>query len=523
MLIIKNALSNIWCNKGRNILIGIIVLVIAVSSCIALSVKRSAKTAEEEGLKNLSISANISFDREKLMQNAQKNNSNGGNIDFREQMRNIKELTLDEMQTYAKSSHVSEFRYTLSTSINGNDSLEAVTEDTSSSSNTNSNDNQGGPNGIGDHPGGGGFNFSQGDFSLIGYSTYSAMTDFVSGSSKVTSGEIFNIDSDSNECVISTELATFNNLKVGDKITLANPNNETQTFTFTIKGLYSYTSSYGETSFGRRFSTAMDPANQIYTSYKALNKVVSSTNDNATKSTDTNGREITTALRAQTSGNYTFKSIENYNAFVKDVKTMGLRDDYVVNSADLTNYENSLLPIKNTAKFADMMLFIILGVGGIILIVLNIFNIRERKYEVGVLTAIGMKKGKVAIQFITELLIVTFIAIIIGTASGAVASVPVSNTLLQSQVSAQQTKDSAQSTNFGRPGQQFPGIGGGQMFRPGQQAQKVDYVSTLNASTNLLVVIQLMGIGILLTIIASLSAVVFVMRYEPLKILSERT
>ena len=72
------------------------------------------------------------------------------------------------------------------------------------------------------------------------------------------------------------------------------------------------------------------------------------------------------------------------------------------------------------------LLIVVLAVGAV---VLNLFNIRERKYEVGVLTAIGVKKVKVAAQFAIELLIVTMCGIALGVAGGAVASVPVSNQL----------------------------------------------------------------------------------------------
>jgi putative ABC transport system permease protein len=51
----------------------------------------------------------------------------------------------------------------------------------------------------------------------------------------------------------------------------------------------------------------------------------------------------------------------------------------------------------------------------------------------------------------------------------------------------------------------------------------VSYVSDINASTDLVVVGELMGIGILLTILSSCAAIIFILRYEPLKILSERS
>ena len=81
-------------------------------------------------------------------------------------------------------------------------------------------------------------------------------------------------------------------------------------------------------------------------------------------------------------------------------------------------------------------LIVVFAIGGVVLVVLNIFNVRERKYEVGVLTAIGMKKFKVSLQFIFETLVVTFVFIVIGGCIGAVSSVPVTNSLLESQIEA---------------------------------------------------------------------------------------
>lgn len=51
-------------------------------------------------------------------------------------------------------------------------------------------------------------------------------------------------------------------------------------------------------------------------------------------------------------------------------------------------------------------------------------------HEVGVLTAVGMKKGKVAMQFLSEILIVTILAVVIGAGIGAISSVPVTKNRL---------------------------------------------------------------------------------------------
>ena len=182
------------------------------------------------------------------------------------------------------------------------------------------------------------------------------------------------------------------------------------------------------------------------------------------------------------------------------------------------------------------ILVVILIIGAAILIVLNIFNVRERKYEIGVLTAMGMKKGKVALQFMFETLIVTMIAIIIGACVGAVSSVPVTNKLLESQIASQQQSQTSIENNFGRPGGSGNRPGGNMPQMPGgfggnfNDIENIDdlfnstanYVSEIDSAMNLTVVVQMLGIGLLLTIIASAASISFIMRYDPLKILANR-
>ena len=96
----------------------------------------------------------------------------------------------------------------------------------------------------------------------------------------------------------------------------------------------------------------------------------------------------------------------------------GLSSDYTVSSADVENYESSLVPLNNLSKFALTLLIVVLSVGAVVLVVIALLNVRERKYEIGVLTAIGVNKGKVAAQFSLELLIVTMIGLAVGAGGG---------------------------------------------------------------------------------------------------------
>lgn len=535
MFVIFNALKSISRSKGRNILIGIIVFTIAVSSCVALSIKNAANDAEQAGIDQANITASISLDRQKLMESAQGSSSDSSTRDanmssMRELMQQYSELGLDEQLTYAKSNYVKEFYYASSSSLNASGDFEPVSNTSSSTDSSSDSSSQMGQAGQGgpDMQGGAGGRMiasgrmSTGDFSITGYSSESAMTSFISGGSQITDGEMFDIDSSDYHCLINKELAVFNELSIGDTITFANPNDEEETYEFTITGIYTSTSSSSENDM--MFNTAMDPANQIYISYTVLESILGNSESVAATSTDSSGYETTTALSSQLTGTYVFANKDDYESFTTEVTDKGLSEYYTVSSMDVESYESSLLPLQNLSSFATTFLLVIFCVGGIILIVINMFNIRERKFEVGVLTAIGIKKGKVAFQFITELLVITIVAIIIGSAVGAIVSVPVANKLLESQVTALEEESQSQEESFGRVGNSGPSGGNAStmMTMGNRSIGNVSYLDEINATTDLTILFELIGIGLLLTIISSLAAVIFVLRYEPLQILANR-
>jgi len=538
MLVLINAMKSISRSIGRNVLIGIIVLSISVSSCVALAIRNAASEAETAGIDMVNITGTITVDRQKLMEAAIGNSGGqGGRPDMsgmRELMSKYQDLSLSELQTYAQSDYVKNFYYQSSISLNASGDLEPYSTQTSGNSNSGSaNNSNRTDNGT---PGGGmGGGFTMGDFTVTGYSSEDAMTKFINGTAKITDGEVFDVSSSDMKCLISSELAAFNGLSVGDTIVLANPNAEDETYTLTIAGIYTDSSS-GESGNQMRFSTSMDPANLICISYGSLQTIKDYSASVAKTETNDYGMETTTAIRDQFTGTFVFSNLENYNLFGEELRTKGLSEYYTLSSTDINNYEASLLPLKNLSRFAATMLIVILAIGAVILIVINVFNIRERKYEVGVLTAIGIKKSKVALQFVMELLCVTLLFIVIGAGVGAAVSVPVSNSLLSSQIEQMQSKSSAQNENFGRPDRpgdmdgNMPQMGGGRWSMGGSMLSvfsgnqgKVNYLDKINATVNFRVIAQLIVIGIVLTIISSLAAVIFVMRYEPLKILANRT
>lgn len=554
MYILKNALKSISRSKGRNVLIGIIVLVISVAACIGLSIQNAAEDAREATLEGITITAQISVDRNAMMSDMRENlqPGEGGGMpsfdkdSFRENMNAIEGLTIDEMQKYADLDMVKSFYYTMSVSMNGSDFEPVSTTDTEEeeTEDTDSMQGMGGFGGFGmGMSGGKGFRpgsmGEQGDFTLVGYSSDEAMESFLDGTCTIVDGNVFEEGTKEYHCIITDELATYNDISVGDTITIVNPNDEEEVYELQVVGTYNNSqSTVTSGGFMQGFSTSSDAANQIYLSYNALSAIVSTSSENAEETTDENtGITRTTALPEQTSGTYVFATVEDYEKFSKDVYEAGLSEDYTVSSSDVTQYENSLLPLENLSQMSMYFLIVVFAIGGIILVVLNIFNVRERKYEVGVLTAIGMKKSKVALQFILETLIVTIAFVVIGGGIGAVTSVPVTNSLLASQIEAQESQMELDGDAFGRdsnfdrgsmPGNMGGGMPGNIPFMSDMEempefvGDAANYVQEVSSATDLGVLLKLLGIGVLLALIASAASVVFITRYDPLKILANR-
>ena len=69
MYILKNSLLSIIRNKGRNVLIGIIILVIACASTVTLAIRNTAENLVKNYEESHDITATISFNREQLSNN----------------------------------------------------------------------------------------------------------------------------------------------------------------------------------------------------------------------------------------------------------------------------------------------------------------------------------------------------------------------------------------------------------------------------------------------------------------------
>ena len=526
MYIFKNAWKSIIRNKGRNILITIIIMVIASSTAISLATLKSASDIVDAYNSKNPIEASISMNREVLISSLREGDKT------QEEMINsfndIKGLSEDEIKNYADSDYIKEYYYTYSLGVDAKNLTEAtdsLVKETTEVKTETSTSSWGSPFNGGKMPPRGGnmggkttskkttttttekiFNekANNGAFTLIGYNSYEDMKKFVNGEYIITEGNVSD-DFNSSNCVISEELATLNKLKVNDKITVIDTNNTKNTYELTITGIYK------ENTDSSNDITSMfsNSANEIITNTNFIKKML-----------DKNSK-----LTENITPTFILKDKEDIESFSKEVEDKGLSEYYMVTS-NIEEIESATKSINNVKTFSTAFLIITLLIGGIVLSVINMINIRERKYEIGVLRTIGMKKSKLSLQFMFELLIVSLLGLSIGAGIGSFTSVKVANKLLESEIKNTNEEYNNISKNFGIPNEEEKGEEVKQVNNRNRYnfgVANINEVNNINAVVDIKVLLELLGIGVLLTLISSLASMISISRFSPLTILKERS
>lgn len=486
MYILKNAITSITRNKGRNILIGLVILVIACATSITLAINNTSTNLINTYKSKYQTEATIGINRENMMKDFNPENKEEAKENMQEKFSNISSISVDDIKKYADSDYVKSYYYTMKVGVNANDLEKASMTSNSDNDNEKQDENRKERKDFS--------NQTEGDFNLLGYSSLSAMNDFIEGNYKIASGEVFT-DFKSDSCLINKELATLNNISVGDKITIVNPQDEDKTYELTVTGIYE------ESSSDSGMNMFANSVNTIITNTNFVQKVSADDED----------------LSVETSPTFTLTSSKVVDKFESELREKGLDDNLSVET-NLDQVENSTKTISNVKTFSITFLIITLSIGTIVLFVINMINIRERKYEIGVLRTIGMKKTKVAQQFLYELLIVAFISLILGAGLGATLSVPVSNHLLQSEISSSKQETENIANNFGHgPGNKqdkqnkFQGV------------TNVETFKSIDAVVDFKVLVELLGIGLVITLISCTSSIISIQRFSPLTILKERS
>ena len=481
---IKNALLSLKKNIGKTILLFVIIVVITNLVIAGLSIQSATKKSMDQIRSSLGNDVTLSVDFRNMMKNRKPS----------EAVSNETSLTTTMADSLKDLKYVKNYNYQISTSANSN-SISAV-ETASDNSNNQQDTNK--PN---DQPEQAS---NQVDFTISANTTMKYLDSFTNNNYKLTKGRLLTTkDQNTNNCVIETNLASDNDLSVGDTFTITTTvNDEIITQELTIVGIYEIqsTNEIGSAHFN-------NPVNTIYTDLSI-------------------GQTLTGSSENITSAIYYLDDPENAEAFVELAKKKS-DIDFDTFSLDANNrlYQQNASSLESMKSFAKMFVWIVVIAGSAILCLILALTIRNRYYEIGVLLSLGQSKVKIIAQQLIEVGLIAVVAFVISLGTGQLTSHYMGNMLESSSSSNvmqmgqkgdqpnynQNQSDSNQQKNNTQTKENFLGN-----MMQGPSNQELD-VSITGEN-----VIQLAGVTATICIVSIAVPAAYVLRLTPRQILSRK-
>ena len=438
MYVLENAFLNVVKNKGRNILLGVIIFAVIATTVIGMAIYNTSASIIEDYKNRFGSEVSI----------APKTQQVGGNAGNTQ----TDMITPEQTLSFAQSEYLQSAELSSSLGCYSN-KLSAI--DQSDKRNPSAS--------------GGTYNYGgdlknatmrlRGDY----------FVDFDEKTRQLADGEMPKADG---ECIVSIDFAELNELVIGDTISVTaglydadGEIQEMENSLLVVGTYYDVTEEYG--AMGGQFAYR-NRRNEILTTFDTVLN---------TQTDDLFGVAVNAV--------YFLKSPELLTVFESEIRALGLPDSYKV-STDEASYLRMTAPVEGLQSVSMTFLIIVLVFGAAIMVLLSIIAIRERKYEIGVLRAMGMKKKQVALGLWVEIIAVTCICFVIGMGAGTALSQPVSDMLLAGQMQSSGAVDSIKVA--------------------------VDGITAL----------EIFGISILLASVAGAVSISRITKYEPIKILMER-
>ncbi|WP_137626797.1 ABC transporter permease [Lactiplantibacillus pingfangensis] len=484
----KRAWLNLTAKKGRSILLILVTSAIMLFVLAGLLIRNAADTATSNAKQSVGATVTLAANREAAFKKMRSSTSTSKTSRPKLTTSPVK---LSDAKKIAKLNNIASYTATVSTSANAT-GFSAISTSGSSA---------GGMKGMG------GSTTSSGDIAISGVTSTSATADFENNTSKITSGRgITTADEGSNNVVIESELAKEDSLKVGDSIKLKATTGTKTTYTLKVVGIYKASSSTST----QQGPGATDPSNSVYTSYTFANTVKGSKYKNTADSVTFNVSDPAKVSAVKKAG----------NALINTSKYSLTTDD--------SSYQTVKASMDNVKSFADKIVWLVAIAGTIILALIVILMIRERRYEIGVLLSLGEARWKIVAQFFVEMVMVLVVSIAIAGAGGKF----VGNQLGKQLVSQQTTTATTGSTST----QQGPGGGGApggstSGTKPSGNMQAGGALGSSSTSTQkqaelainvtVMDLVELGGFGLAIMFLSIMLASGGILRLQPKKVLIE--
>ena len=464
----KNAMLSIRKNVGRTILLlGVAFLMINLVMA-GLEIRKATKKSMDTTRKSLGSDVTLAYNMKALMNNRSK----GEALD---QLNTS--IKVSDANKLSKLQYVKSVNYLQTVSVDTDDiepvnmSSTTTTSQTNQPSQSNQSENNNGPGPMDNN-----------NFTVSGQTTMKTLSAFVNKNYVLKSGRLLSeSDAKTNNAVISSELASDNNLKVGSTFSVYTTDSSNNKTTITVKvvGIYSVKTVNQIGGLSNRQS----PYNTIYTSLETAQKLNSSTTT------------ISSAI-------YTLDDPDHISAFKKLAKKTSVDwNTYTLDANDQV-YQMSIGSLKNMNKFASLFVLIVIVVGAIVMALVLILALRSRYYEYGILLSLGESKLRIIGQQLIEVGLVVVIAFMLSLGSGQFVGKKISS-MLESASTSSSTVTMKMPTNNNEQ-------------QPQQKTKDLDVALSGE------VIGEVAGVSILIVVIAILLPSVAILYMSPRKILMKK-
>jgi putative ABC transport system permease protein len=517
MFLIKNALQNLRRNFGRNILLSAIVFAIITTTAVTLIINNTANGIIEDYEFRFGCRVNIVPDSERIMENMMEmmrggGLGSGGNRGGLTPLMSNPQVTAQQSIAFSQLPYVHSYEMTAFQPAFS----DILTVDGDADFET----GMFAGGGMAQGRGGGMVSMIPGvpgadsdDITLPNLRLYgNHWEDFENGRRSLADG-LFPVNY--GEAMISVELAELNELKIGD----------------TIRVYTSFTSTDGEDITHRQTARDltitgiyfdMTPENEMggFVRLSFLNRrnEILTTLDTVIGDLAENESGVTVTAT------YYLHDPSQLPYFETAARNLGLNDLLLVTTNE-AEYLTIVEPVMGLRDVTSTFMLIVLLLGGVVLVVLAFISVRERKYEIGVLRAMGMKKRKLAFGLMTEMFAITVACLVLGLVAGSLVAQPISDRLLAAQLeniepNEPEPQRGGMAGMFGG-GMNIGGVMGGRFTQLGG-GNTPEPLSELDVSLGVKSIVEIIGISLLLAILAGIVSVLRITQYEPMKILMER-
>ncbi|EAF0503404.1 ABC transporter permease, partial [Listeria monocytogenes] len=212
---------------------------------------------------------------------------------------------------------------------------------------------------------------------------------------------------------------------------------------------------------------------------------------------------------------FNLKDPKEINSFISEAKKLTDVDNGDMFQFDAQNsaYKKMIGPIERVASFSNIIVMITLLAGGLILALIVLLSIRERKFEMGVLLSLGESKTKLMSQFLVEVLIIAALAFSFSCALANPIGQAISNQMLSTEVTKEANKENETST------QESMAIALGGEEKTKVDAEPIDKIDVVITSN---IMGQVGGLGFILIFLATTIPCLFIIRLQPKMLFTQK-